>query len=382
MSIEKERNYFASRLAIGLAGLAAGIGLFTIASDMVSAPNNLAVGFGFTLMIVLIVGGGYLAWLLGLDVARHFGLLAIVIVLLGVGGCMKVPPGFEGIRINMYGKMRGVQDLPIVTGRVWYNPVTEQIEVFPTSMQTKVWTASLSEGRANVDESITFTSAEGAQVNADISVAYTFEASKIPEIYLTFKMDPDALADTYIRARVRDAFVRNGPAEKIMDIVGAGNGKLLKAVKDDLLVELGAKGILLDYVSIIGKPRIPDEINAAIERAIQQTQDAITAQNKVAQMKAEADQAVAVATGQANSQIAQARGDADARRERAQGEADAILLEAKAEAQAKTLVANALTPLLVRHEMVTRWSGGVPAFVGASGQAVLPYLDMNKLEEK
>lgn len=49
-------------------------------------------------------------------------------------GCTYVEPGHSGIRVNMYGDGKGVEDSPLVTGRVFYNPMTEVIYEFPTFM--------------------------------------------------------------------------------------------------------------------------------------------------------------------------------------------------------------------------------------------------------
>ena len=36
----------------------------------------------------------------------------------------------------MYGSDKGVQDVSLVTGRVWYNPFTEEVHEVPTFVQT------------------------------------------------------------------------------------------------------------------------------------------------------------------------------------------------------------------------------------------------------
>ena len=55
--------------------------------------------------------------------------------------------------MKLAGSDRGVQDMPVVTGWVVYNPISEQIVIFPTSVQNVIWTANRNEGRP-IDESI------------------------------------------------------------------------------------------------------------------------------------------------------------------------------------------------------------------------------------
>src|SRR3569832_2279314 len=69
----------------------------------------------------------------------------------------RVDAGHVGIRVKLAGSSRGVDDIPVVTGWVFYNPLTEQLVMFPTSVQNNVWTKDPHEGSPR-DESITFTS--------------------------------------------------------------------------------------------------------------------------------------------------------------------------------------------------------------------------------
>src|SRR3954451_25363585 len=105
-----------------------------------------------------------------------------------VGGasCTLVEPGHVGIKINRTGSSRGVQNSPIVSGYVGYNPLTEAVIEFPTTVQNVVWTMSRNEGSIN-DDSLTFTSVEGVTVNADVGLAYHIEAERAPRLYARFR---------------------------------------------------------------------------------------------------------------------------------------------------------------------------------------------------
>lgn len=48
----------------------------------------------------------------------------------------RVDAGSEGILVNLYGSDKGVDDVSLVTGRVWYNPFTEEVYEYPTYVQT------------------------------------------------------------------------------------------------------------------------------------------------------------------------------------------------------------------------------------------------------
>ena len=111
-------------------------------------------------------------WLVG------FALL-VAFIIISLTTITRIDPAHVGIRVKLAGSNRGVQDMPVVTGWVFFNPLTEQIIEFPTSIQNVVWAQSIHEGAPH-DESITFSSSEGVNVNADIGLSFSIEPSKVP----------------------------------------------------------------------------------------------------------------------------------------------------------------------------------------------------------
>ncbi len=95
------------------------IWMFTWGTSALTSRSNFGVAFGAIFIILLLIGFGTALWVWGIKFARHFRLPALLaVVLLSAGGCTKVEPGFVGIKVKLYGRQRGVQDYPIVTGRV------------------------------------------------------------------------------------------------------------------------------------------------------------------------------------------------------------------------------------------------------------------------
>jgi regulator of protease activity HflC (stomatin/prohibitin superfamily) len=232
----------------------------------------------------------------------------LAVVLAGASSCTKVVPGYVGIKVNNWGSQKGVQDYPLKTGMVFYNPLTEDMYDFPTFMVTRTWTQDVHEGNP-IDESITFNSIEGTQVNADVAITYFFDAPKVPDIFVKFRAKPDVLTDGYIHNRVRDFLNREASDMKVVDIFGQGKQKILNNVKHDLEAELGPIGIHFDSVSFTSALRVDQSVHDAINRVIQAAQDALAAQNKVVQAKAEADQVIATAVATENSESIGKSGD-------------------------------------------------------------------------
>lgn len=292
-----------------------------------------------------------------------------VIVVMSVVGCActtRIDAGHVGIRVKLAGSDRGVQNMPVVTGWVFYNPLTEQIVMFPTSVQNVVWTATPHEGRA-IDESITFSSNEGVNINADIGLSFHIEPALAPQLYARFRQnDMIALADGYVRNAVREAFNDVASRLPVQEIYGAGKSKMLNDVSAKCRDQLGKDGFVIDQLTINGALRLPQNVADAINRAMEATQNAIQSENRVRQVRAEAEQA-----------ITQAHGAAEATRQKAQGEADAIVIRARSDAKANEIIRLSTTPAVLQYRAIDHWDGKLPTY--SSGQLPLLTFDLSKM---
>ena len=290
--------------------------------------------------------------------------LAVLVMacVVGSASCTRVDPGHVGIRVKLAGSARGVQDAPIVSGWVFYNPITELVVEFPTSVQNIVWTKDAHEGSLN-DESITFASNEGVTVNADVGLAFHIEATKAPRLYARFRQrDVSILAHGYMRNVVREAINETAAEMPVQQIYGVGKTRLLNESLRKVVERLSADGFVIDQLTFNSALRLPDNVVGAINRAMEATQNSIQAENRVRQIRAEAEQ-----------QVAAARGQAEAARQRASGEADALLIRARAEAQANEIIRLSMTSAVIQYRTLERWDGHLP--VVNSGQ--LPMLTMD-----
>jgi regulator of protease activity HflC (stomatin/prohibitin superfamily) len=298
-------------------------------------------------------------------------IVLVVVLLIGASivfsSCVtRIDAGHVGIRVKLTGSNRGVDDIPVVTGWVFYNPLSDQIVMFPISVQNVSWTKDPHEGSPH-DESITFSSSEGVNVNADIGLSFHIEGSKAPHLYLRFrKADVMELAGGYVRNAVREAFNVEASRMPVQNIYGADKAKIVAGVSKRLADQLGPDGFIIDQLTINGALRLPENVAAAINRAMEQTQQAIQAENRVRQVKAEAEQA-----------ITQAEGGASAARARAKGEADARLITAKAEAKANLILRASMSPTVMQYRALEKWNGKLPMMNGSGSMPMLTY-DVSK----
>lgn len=73
---------------------------------------------------------------------KRFILMAAIAVMtaMSFSSCERVDAGHEGILVNLYGSDKGVNDVSLVTGMVWYNPLTQNMYEYPTFMSFDHWT--------------------------------------------------------------------------------------------------------------------------------------------------------------------------------------------------------------------------------------------------
>ncbi len=83
-----------------------------------------------------------------------------------------------------------------------------------------VWTRSLNEGGPS-DKSITFNSREGAIINADVGLSYSFDGNKVPELFVEFRQPAEVITNIYIRNKVRDALNRESSRMSVTISMGS-----------------------------------------------------------------------------------------------------------------------------------------------------------------
>lgn len=283
---------------------------FNIATSLIRAEDDFAVLAGFIILalmlggIVWLVTKGWNSWIKPHINRSTMPVLALALAipfLTGLGGCTRIEPGHVGVQVNLYGQSRGVQDVTMKTGMVWYNFFTTSILSYPTYVQTAVWTRSAAED-SPVNEEITYNSSEGLTFTADISLSYHLVADKVPAFYVKFRSDDlDTFTAGFLHNVARDAFNEVAAQYTTSQLYGEKKDFVLAEVMRRVNAKMASVGVVIDQFGYIGAPRPPSSVVVAINAKIKAIQDAQAAENKVAQMKAEADQNVATAEGQAKA---------------------------------------------------------------------------------
>lgn len=278
------------------------------------------------------------------------GVVVLIALLVAVEQSVTViGPRDIGLKFSKAGSVRGISDLAVVSGYVFYNPLTTEIIRYPRGLQNYSWTRS---GGGVGDESFTFNSSDQVQLNGDVNFGYELQPQEAPSIYVRYGPDIERITHGYIHSVVRDAITRTASQFGADQILGGQRAKFEDASKAEVRRTLEPQGFLVRNFSFIGEIRPPQAIANAITAKIEAQQQAVQAQNKIVQAKAEADQAVA----------------------RARGEAQAILVQAEAQAKANKIIAASLTPELVQAKQIEKWNGQLPQYAGGGNGGGIGFL--------
>lgn len=122
------------------------------------------------------------------------GILTLFAVM-SMTSCMeRVDAGHEGIKVNMYGSGKGVDDAVLVTGAVWYNPFTETIYEYPTYVQTVDY------------EPFTINAQDGSEFTVDPTVSLKIVDGKSPAVFKKYRKELNDVIHSTLYNYVKDAF--------------------------------------------------------------------------------------------------------------------------------------------------------------------------------
>jgi regulator of protease activity HflC (stomatin/prohibitin superfamily) len=235
---------------------------------------------------------------------RSSMVVILMCVVLGcLSGCTTIEPGWTGIKVNKTGDNKGVSKDNLVTGWVFYFPLTTKIIEYPTFNQRVAWTVNPHEGKAT-NEELSFQTSDNIPVTMDVAVNYTLQASKVPEFYMQFRADNiDFFTHGYMRDQARNAVSNIGSEYTFDEINGVKKEEFLSKVNIYLAKSVEAYGVVVNKngFSLIGALRPPESLKAAISQRAQAIQQSIQAENELRTAKANAAKSVAAAEGIAAS---------------------------------------------------------------------------------
>lgn len=265
-------------------------------------------------------------------------------------GCERIDAGHAGVKVELYGSERGVQDIELVTGMVWYNRFTTAVYEFPTYVR-EIKYQKTTDGEVVTDNSIHCTTSDGMAISFDVSMNYSVRNDEVSSIFRKYRLPLEQLETRYLYTSVRNAY--NSVAGQMTAEHIISNRKVYEdSVRRVLVNQLNREGFDIQQITIAGKISVPQSLEQAINSKITAVQNAQRAENEKQQTIAEAQK-----------QIEAARGDSAS-----------TIIRARAEAEANRLKQQTLTPLIVQKEFVDKWNGVLPTY----GTVPQLFKDVNK----
>jgi regulator of protease activity HflC (stomatin/prohibitin superfamily) len=261
----------------------------------------------------------------------------VVLSLVGVSSCERIDAGHVGVKVNMYGTGKGVNDVTEVTGWVFYNPISTKIYEFPTFIQHKEYID---------DNSFIVNSKDGSEFSVSPIMNYSVQREKVPAIFAKYRRSLEEIEEGFLKTAVYDAF-RLATNKYTADGLIGNREQFEVEVRKLLESQLLKEGFVINQFT--SNLVYPNTFKKSIEAKNNAVQAALMAENKVKQAEAEA-----------KIKIAKANGDAEA-----------LLANARAEAESNRLRQQTLTPMLLQQQWIEKWKGNVPTTqLGANTQVL------------
>lgn len=253
-------------------------------------------------------------------------ILAFFILAIAFNSCERIDAGHVGVRVNMYGDDKGVDNVTEVTGWAFYNPFTMNVYEFPTFIQHKEYLN---------ENSFVVNSKDGSEFTVSPILNYSVQRDKVPQIFSKYRKNLADIEEGFLKTAIVEAFriVTNSyNADMLISSRQEFDAKVMKTLENQLLHE---GFVVAQFTSNLV---YPETFKKAIEAKNNAVQAALRAENDVK-------------TAEANAKIQIAK---------ANGNATALITNARAEAEANNLRQATLTPMLLQQLWIEKWSGNLP----------------------
>ena len=258
------------------------------------------------------------------------GVVAFIALVVVFQSCERIDAGHVGVKVNLYGSGKGVDDVTECTGMVFYNPITTKIYEFPTYIQHKEYKKT-----EEIDNSFIVNSKDGSEFQVSPIMNYSVKREKVPAIFAKYRRSLPEIEEGFLKTAVYDAFrlaTNKYTADELISNRAVFEVEVRRLLEGQLLQE----GFIINQFT--SNLIYPETFKRSIEAKNNAVQSALRAENEV--KTAEAQAKIKVAT--------------------ANGNASAMLASARAEAEANSLKQKTITPMLLQLEWINKWNGKLP----------------------
>jgi len=215
-------------------------------------------------------------------------------LMFGVFSCKIADSAEVALVVDQIGTNKGVPNIEMASGFIWYFPPTQDVFMYPTSVQHKVWSADSNED-SPTDEHIDVTSADGATFGLDVSINLQLQRARASELFIKYRVGMEDLINTRVRTIVRKELLDNAVSFASDSLLQHRNVYEANVTKS-LTTSLEKEGFTLNNIAVL-KMALPDSYKKAIERKIAVLQETATIISQTKQAEQTALKKVALAKG-------------------------------------------------------------------------------------
>lgn len=256
-------------------------------------------------------------------------LLLGAIMWLAMSSCTRIDAACEGIKVNLYGSDKGVDDVVLVTGMVWFNPLTEEVYEYPTYVQMVDY------------EPFEINAKDGSKFVVDPTININPITGKAATIFKKYRKPLDEVIHDVLRTHIVNAYRIKLNSYTTDELVS--KREEFERVTEDYLREVLAKENF-ELGEMTSGLKYPATLEASITAKNQAVQEALRIENEVAAIEAEAKKRIAEANG----------------------EATALKIKADGEAYYNRTVSASLSNTLVQMKALEKWDGKTPIVSGGA----------------
>jgi regulator of protease activity HflC (stomatin/prohibitin superfamily) len=196
--------------------------------------------------------------------------------------------------VDQIGNDKGIPNIEMASGFIFYFPPTQDVFMYPTSVQHKVWTATEDED-SPTDEHIDVTSADGATFGLDVSINLQLQRARAADLFIKYRVGMDDLINSRVRTIVRKELLDNAVSFASDSLLQHRNIYEANVTKS-LSASLEKEGFTLNNIAVL-KMALPASYKKAIERKIAVLQETATIISQTKQAEQTALKKVALAKG-------------------------------------------------------------------------------------
>lgn len=226
----------------------------------------------------------------------------------------RIDAGNEGVKVNLYGSEKGVDDVALVSGMVVYNRFTTAVYEYEAYVKTVDYPA------------FGLNAKDGSVFIIDPTLTLQIKPGAAPKIFKKYRKELDTVIQYAIFNYVKESYRLQLNSFKSDEIISE-RSRVELAVEDMLRKILNEEGFTL--IQLSSGLRYPESIVQAIDAKNTAVQEALRIENEI--------------------RVSEAR-------------AKKLLIEAEAEARANKLKALALDDKIIQMEFIKKWDGSAPLY--------------------